>query len=225
MIYERLGEQRRRGFRADIESRALGIDALLPLVADGDQFLQGLVADLVIFRFLTVEQRMGPVRRSWRDVFGWMLDVRARHDGARGLDFNFEAEMGYVYPLLQGPFNVSHLVVSLAPELRIDSGTSRAAYMGGLSASIIGQLHLYGRWANLLRLELGAAGYSELTRLGLGYELRAGLGTEHALLEVGQAPLTLKPYAAGLLTNLTYLDEQPDTLLRWRAGLLVELPF
>ena len=79
LIHERLGEQRRRGFRSDIASRALGLDGQLRL---GPEPLDDLQLDLTLFEFLSIEQRLGPVRRSWRDIFGWGMKLNIEHDGA-----------------------------------------------------------------------------------------------------------------------------------------------
>lgn len=221
LVYERLGEQRRRGFRSDIESRALGVDAELRL---DEQLLEQLKIDAVLFRFLTIEQRMGPVRRSWRDNFGWGIDVRLSHDGRRGLDFGAHAKLGYVYPIWQHDNVSSFLVAGLLLDFRSDWGKSKDPDMLGLNAQLLGQLHLYGRYANVLRASIQTGQLGALDELSYQWDMLAELSTEHVLMDINQQLLILKPYAKLELGSLQYLPNQ-DHFMSWRAGLAVELPF
>ena len=102
MVHERLGEQRRRGFRSDIGSRTLGVDVEGWLQLDDQNappLYRQLRVDATLFEFLTIEQLLGPVQESWRDLFGWGLHIGVDHDGMRDMLFGVRAEGGYVYPI------------------------------------------------------------------------------------------------------------------------------
>lgn len=221
LVHERLGEQRRRGFRPDIESRALGIDAELRL--DG-QLLDELKLDAILFRFLTIEQRMGPVQRSWRDLFGWGVDVRIAHDGRRDLDVGLHAKLGYLYPIWQHDNVSSFLVTGLLLDFRSDWGNSRDPDLVGLNAFLMGQWHMYGRYANVMRASVQTSQLAALDELGYDWDMSAELSTEHVLADINQQLLLLRPYARLEWSSLQYRPGQDD-FLGWRAGLAIELPF
>lgn len=224
-VYEQLGEQRRRGFRSDIESRALGLDAELLM---GEGILTNIFADLVLFKFMTIEQRTGPAKSSWRDSFGWGMNLHAMHDGRRGLDFGAHFDVGYVYPLWQKDNVANFLVAGLFVDTQLDWGRDESPTNLGLNARLLGQLHLYGRYANVLRFEAGTTHSGSVAqgfkRVGYGWDVYGRLGTEHVLGEFNQQMLLLKPYIKGQMTNLNYRAGE-DQFVQWKAGTMVELPF
>ena len=224
-VYEQLGEQRRRGFRSDIESRALGLDAELLM---GEGFLNNIFADLVLFKFMTIEQRTGPAKSSWRDSFGWGLNLHVMHDGRRGLDFGAHFDLGYVYPLWQKDNVANFLVAGLFVDTQIDWGRDESPNNLGLNARLLGQLHLYGRYANVMRFELGTTHLGSVSQgfdsVRYGWDVYGRLGTEHVLGEFNQQMLLLKPYIKAQMTNLNYRAGQ-DQFVQWKAGTMLELPF
>ncbi len=223
MIHERLGEQRRRGFRSDIESRGIGLDARLRLDED---VLDNLVMDLVLFRFLTLEQRMGPVRESWRDVFGWGMDIRLSHDGRRDLRFGIGAKGGYLYPIWTRDNISSFLVVGALLEGRLDWGGAAGPTMLGAQGLLMGQLHLYGRYANVLRASVTTSQLGALDELRHRWDLTARLSIDQALFEASSQQLLIaRPYAELELSTMDYRRAEPAQFRAWRAGLLFELPF
>lgn len=221
LVYERLGEQRRRGFRSDIESRALGLDVSLRL---DDKLLDELQIDAVLFRFITIEQRMGPVQRSWRDNFGWATDIRAKHDGRRDLSFGLQAELGYVYPIWQKDNVANFIVAGLFADARTHWGNSRSPDFIGLNAQLLGQFHLYGRYANVLRFKLKTSHLGAVDELGYDWDASLHINTEHILADVNQQLLLLKPYIRGEWTSMTYRPGE-DQFMQWKAGAMIELPF
>lgn len=221
LVYERLGEHRRRGFRSDISSRALGLDIETRL---DDQWLDQLKLDLVFFEFMTIEQRMGPVRQSWRDIFGWGLRVSGHRDGRRGLNAALHAEFGYLFPLWQRDHVADFLVVGAWLTARNDWGEAGPAPLGGLKAALMGQIHLYGNYANVLRLDLETYQFSLLNALGYEWEARARLQSEHALVKVKQQHLILQPYVQAETSTLQYRPDS-DRFGQVRAGVRFELPF
>lgn len=222
MIDERLGEQRRRGFRPDIESRALALDGLLRL---DDRLLQDMKLDLTVFRFISIEQRMGPVQRSWTDIFGWGIDVGAQHDGRRGLDFSLNASLGYVYPIWTSDSVANFLIAGLYGDLNILWGDARNTAAVGAKAYLMGQLHLYGRYGNVLRGEVITHQLFDSQAIAHQWSLTGRLSTHHILAEFNQQILMLKPYVEAERTTLELTKGADAPFTAWRGGLLVELPF
>jgi hypothetical protein len=223
MIWERLGEQRRRGFRSDIESRALGLDAELRL---GDRPQDDMRLALNVFRFMSIEQKMGPVQESWTDLFGWGVDIRLLHDGRRDMSLGIEANLGYVYPIWTSDNVANFLVAGLYGDARFHWGALRDPNLLGARAQLIAQKHLYGRYANVLRAEAYTTHMMDVGGLGYDWELFGQLGTEHILTEINQQVLLIKPYARYEATSLNYIPGQEDQAFSaWRAGVTFELPF
>lgn len=221
MIDERLGEQRRRGFRSDIESRALAVDGLLRL---DDRLLKEMRLDVTAFRFISIEQRMGPVQRSWTDIFGWGIDVKGQHDGRRGLDFALNASLGYVYPIWTRDSVASFLIAGLYGDLNIMWGESRNTAAVGAKAYLMGQLHLYGRYGNVLRGEVITQQHFDSQAIAHQWSLTGRLSTHHVLAEFNQQVLLLKPYVEAERFTLDFTQGAAEPFTAWRGGLLVELP-
>lgn len=218
-IYERLGEQRRRGFRPDIESRALGVELHVPVL---EEFWRNLDADFTLLRFLSLEQKLGPVRQGFFDLFGYGLDIRGHHDGRRGLDFAGAASLGLLLPVLHADRFANHLVIGAMADVRVDLGAQGRRIMGGGDAFVRLLLHLGGVYANSLRLEVGSRHWFALETVSYEFEHRLRLSTEHALFHVGQHPFVLSPWLQGEFTSVDYLTD--DDFFGARAGLSVELP-
>lgn len=221
LIYERLGEQRRRGFRPDIQSRALGLDAEFKL---GEDIARNLKVDLTLFEFMSVEQRLGPVRRNWRDAFGWGIKVGADHDGRRGMDLGLAGEIGYLYPVWTRDNVSSFFVVGAMAALRTDWGRAQDPEYLGAKAFLLGQLHLYGRYANVIRFSAETYQYARLDGIDHYWDARARVQTEHVLADINQQLLLLQPYVQYEFTELDY-REDANGFSNLRAGLRLELPF
>lgn len=227
LVYERLGEQRRRGFRSDIASRALGVDMEGVLNQDGTPVWEQLKLDATLFEFMTVEQLLGPVRKSWRDAFGWGMRLGMQHDGRRGLQFAALAEAGYVYPIWQRDNVANFLVAGLYGTLRTDwtVRTFDDPDLVGARAFLMAQFHLYGAYANVLRLDASTTQFARFDVLTSNYqwEVFARAQTEHKIAEVNQQLLLLRPYVLYERTTLNYRDD--SAFSAWRGGVTFELPF
>lgn len=219
-IWERLGEQRRRGFRSDIETRALGLEVWIPTT---DRFYEAVDIDLNLFRFMTIEQRLGAVRDGFFDLFGWGVDLRAGHDGRRGVDLDGEVSGGLVFPLWQSDHAANHLVLGTWADARVQlTDVGRVSLLGG-DAFLRLLLHLGGVYANSLRLEIGSRHFAAVETQTYEWEHRMRLATEHATWWVGQHPLVVSPWITAEWTTLDYLDEERD-FKTLRVGVTVELP-
>ncbi len=227
VVYERLGEQRRRGFRSDISSRALGLD-IEGVLGGEEPFWKQLKAEGVVFEFMTVEQLPGPVRKSWRDEFGWGLKLAVDHDGRRGLDVGVTGEAGYVYPLWQRDNVANFLILGLYGVVRSDwtrlDGDDPDVL--GVKPFLLAQFHLYGGYANVLRLELSSHQFLRVDRLGHMWSGYGRLQTEHVLGEFNQQLLLLRPYVQVEYTTLDYRGKTDvEHFAVGRAGVSLELPF
>ncbi|MFU8802897.1 MAG: DUF4105 domain-containing protein [Bradymonadaceae bacterium] len=220
-MYDRLGELRRRGYRGDLESRAFGLDLKVPLSADA---ARNISAEGVLFRYISLEQKAGPIRASRRDGFGWGTDVRVRHDGRRDLYFGGELTGGLLFPLLLSRHGVNHLVAGVGLQARYDVAPTNHV-LGGPEAKLLGQVHLYGHYANVMRLELRTA---QLLSYPVAWhqEYVGQWSTEHALFHVGQRQLILSPRVELFWTTLDYRGEgEARVFSQWQGSLRVELPF
>lgn len=227
LVYERLGEQRRRGFRSDISSRALGVDMEGIVDQDGVPLWKQLKVDGTLFEFMTVEQLLGPVRKSWRDAFGWGLKLGIQHDGRRGLQFAAVAEGGYVYPIWQRDNVSNFLVAGLYGALRTDWTVRQLddPDLAGVRAFLMAQFHLYGAYANVLRLDASTTQYArfDVWLPQHQWEVTARAQTEHRVAEINQQLLLVRPYVLYEYTTLNY--RQDEAFSTWRGGVTFELPF
>ena len=92
----------------------------------------------------------------------------------------------------------------------------------------MGQLHLYGRYANVLRFEAATYQWGRLdARMQYHWSAMARLQTEHALAQLANQQLLIaKPFVALEANTLNYQawdEDEPFSALR--AGLRFELPF
>ena len=217
-IEDRLGEIRRRGYPGNLESRVFGLDATIPLETGS---FSGLLLDLTIFRYLSIERSYAPIRTGLLDNLGWGVDVSILHDGRRDLLASIELTPSLLFPLWSGRDHVHHLVLETSLAFRHDIHAGSEPHLG-LRAALFGQLHLYGDYANTLRFGFHTAHYLKLGP-DWAYDLGAHIQTRHHLFTIGQKPLLAIPFLEASRTTRTY-DGNPsfDSL---RAGLKVELPF
>lgn len=220
MIEDRLGEIRRRGYHSNLESRILGVDFTAPL---GLEFWRQMQLELVVFRYASMSRTYGPIRRGFHDSLGWSVDLRARHDGRRGLLAGLEVTPELLYPLWTGKYDIHHLVLHGGLALRYDVHREQTPLLGGV-AGLLGQLHLYGDFANVARFGVQTGHY---TGLDLKYrpELSARVETRHILLRLRKNPLIVAPFTEYLWTTRDYREEAPGEGFRaWQVGVQVELP-
>ena len=233
VVHERLGEQRRRGFRSDIGSRTLGLDVEGWLQLDDPNappLHRQLRVDGTLFQFMTIEQLLGPVQESWRDVFGWGLDLGLDHDGMRDMLFGVRAEGGYVYPIWRDDGVASFFLVGLYLSGRMD--WTRLANndpdLIGLKAFLMGKIHLYGAYANALRFEASTSQFARVDGLDHRWNASARVQTEHVLGEWNQQLLLLRPYLSYDFSTLDYRSverfSQKRAFQSARAGVMIELP-
>ncbi len=222
LIHERLGEQRRRGFRSDIESRAFGLDLELRL---DDQLAQNVLADFTFFKFTSIEQRPGPVQRSWRDNFGWGIDIGLGHDGRRGMNVGLDARIGYVLPILQRDQVASFVTLAGSIDLRREWGRDSDATPVGATAELAGQLHLGGPYVNVLRASASGSAFVDPFALGFHWDSTAELSLDISLASLNQRHLIIEPFIRARATSLRYVAGEDDPFFVLRAGARVELPF
>lgn len=141
-----------------------------------------------------------------------------------GQFFLCELTGSLLHPLLVSRHTVNHLVAGAGLQVRYDIAPTNHL-LGGVQAKLLGQVHLYGPYANVLRMELRTA------QLG-GYPVAwhqdyvAQLSTEHALFSIGQYQLILSPQVEVFSTTLDYgTDANGERFTRWQGALRVELPF
>lgn len=219
-IEDRLGEMRRRGYLSNLESRVLGIDAIIPAHLEGWRQMQ---LHLVVFRYATISRTYGPIRRGIFDSVGWRFDLSARHDGRRDLFASLELTPELLFPLWTGRHDVHHLVIHAGPAIRHDIHRGQTPLIGGV-AGIFGQLHLYGDYANAARFGVTTGHY---TGLSLEYwpEFSARAETRHIVFQLKNKPVIAAPFTEFLWTTRDYRQEAPAQGFRsWRMGLQVEFP-
>ncbi len=173
---------------------------------------------------MTIEQRMGPVRSNWRDIFGWGLRFSGHRDGRRGLNAALHGEFGYLFPLWQRDHVADFLVVGAWLTARNDWSDNGPTPLGGIKAALMGQLHLYGNYANVLRLDIETYQFSLLNALGYEWEARARLQSEHALMKIKEQHLVIQPYLQAETSTLQYRPGS-DRFGQVRGGVRFELPF
>ncbi|RAL21229.1 hypothetical protein DL240_13945 [Lujinxingia litoralis] len=224
-IEDRLGEVRQRGYRGDIESRVLGLDLIAEPGPDLQSSLESLQAELVLFRYASLQRTYGAVRRSLLDALGWGLDLRLRHDGRRDLYYNLTLSPSLLLPIWRARDDVNHLVAGLGIHAALD-GHRSTALLGGAELQLRAQVHLFGSYTNVLRLWATSAQVASLPG-GWRYDLHAGAAAEFRLWEYGETPLVAGPFIDALFTNRDYRPESADEAYfsSWRAGVRVELPF
>ncbi|TXD34422.1 DUF4105 domain-containing protein [Lujinxingia vulgaris] len=225
-IEDRLGEVRQRGYRGDIESRVFGLDLAAEIGPDLRKTAESLQADLVIFRYASLQRTYGAVRRSFLDAAGWGLDLRVSHDGRRDLYFALTATPTLLMPVWRDSNDVNHLVVGLGAYLGFDAHRENTALLGA-DLQLRGQVHLFGSYANVLRLWASSAQLASLPG-GWRYEVRGGVAADLKLATFGETPLVAGPFIDALYTTRDYRPletGQSPFFGTWRAGLRVELPF
>ncbi len=216
-LAERLGSQRQRGFRPDIETQVFALNLLLPPPGTD---VDGIEGDLVLLRYLTIEQLLGPARRSWLDVFGYGFDIHALRVPRYGIDWGLQASGGLLLPVLASESLVSHLVFGAFPTVQwLARGDADRAF-GGVWGFARAQLHLWGNYANVARLEAAATPTLDLATFEPGVALRGDLALEVYLGEVTNRPVLLVPHATVERTNARIEGDPRD--VSWRVGLRLE---
>lgn len=217
-LEDRLGEVRRRGYPGHLESRILGLDAVIPL--DVGSF-PGLSFDLTLFRYLSIERSYAPIETGLFGNVGWALDIGLLHDSRRKLNAGLRITPSLLFPLFTARDHVHHLVLETGLAARHDIHRANDPHLG-LRIGLFGQIHLSGSYANVLRF-----GFHTAQFLTLGpqwaYDYAASLQARQVLFHVDQRPLVAIPFLEAARTSRTYTGD--DHFDSWRAGLKVELPF
>ncbi len=221
MMEEFLGEVRRRGYGGDLGTRILGVDAQIPV---DRQALDNMRFDLVLFTYDSLEKTHGPLRRGIFDSMGWGLDVRIVHDGRRGLWAAGELDTALYLPIFSGSEEVHHLVAHLGPAIRYDVHRDQNPLLGA-TAGLFGQVHLYGRFSNVLRFGVKTSHFA-----GLGpqwrFDLTGRAESRHVVARLRGQPLMLAPFVEGLWSTRDYRDDGPEEGFQsWRGGMRIEVPF
>lgn len=222
VIKERLGEQRRRGFRSDVESVVLDFQTNFSL---SDRIFQDIEMDLTIIRFLSMAQKVGPIREGFFDWFGWGFDVGGHRVPRLGLDASLKISGGLVAPFFGAPKYTSFFVMGLFPELRMDFGQNGKHHLlgGGMWARL--QIHLFDLFPNILELQLASKHFFDVPTTKYRYEHNARLGLQFVPFFSGDKPAFIRPFFSTAFTNMVYKREQENEDLDFRVGLDFELPF
>jgi hypothetical protein len=218
LISDKLGEIRQRGFRANLESEALVLDAVFDTSQRVERAFAGALK-LFRYRDLTREPRL--LRDSFLDALGWGTDVRLYHHGARGQLFGGRANVGYIAPIVSGAGNPNLLAFGIFPEGNAYLGSGQQILLGG-RAVLRARLHLAGAYANALRLRAESAHYLGLGTIDWRHESAAQLAVDMAVQVGGGQPMVVSPFA-----RVGWQQVTPDDPARpgMRAGLQVELPW
>ncbi len=221
LIEDRIGETRRRGFRANLGFRFLGLEATVPF---DDRAYRNMQIDLVVLRYETIQRPTSADRSGFRDRFGWGIDGRIVHDGRRELWSSVQLTPFFLLPLWTGTDDVAHLIAKAGPAVRVDVHSDQDPLGGGV-AGLLGQLHLFGNYANVLRFGATTGHYTGLS-LQWDFDLRATAELRLAPFSRNEHPFVLAPYIEGLWTSRDYRDDAPEEGFQsWEAGVLFELPF
>lgn len=191
-LSERLGSQRKRGFRPDIETEVMAISLLTPL--PGEPIAQ-LELDAVLLRYVTIERLPRPARRNWLDGIGYGFDLTMRRQPRLGSDLNVGASAGLIAPLAVSHTMTSFLVVGAFPAVSWHIAGNRDLAPGGVRLFTRAQLHLFGNFANVVRLHGEAMPFVDLIALGAGVAAEARLEFQLLLGTWGERPLLLIPHA------------------------------
>lgn len=221
VIKERLGEQRRRGFRSDIESVALDLKVNLSL---SERILKDIEIELGILSFLSVAQKLGPIRQSFFDWFGWGFDLQLNRVPRLGVDLSLELSGGLIAPLLGAPKYTSFFVMGLFPELRGDFGKDGKHFLLGGGAWARLQIHLFSLFSNILEFQVASKHFVDIPKAKYRYEHSARLGLQFVPFFAGEQPAFIRPFFSSALTNMIYKGSK-DEDIDYRVGLDFELPF
>lgn len=217
-LRDEFGEFRVRGFRPEVESRSFDLELQTWL---GAQWQRRIRAEMILYRFFSLNQKPGPMRDDWRDAVGWGIEGGVRHDGARGLDFGGWVSGGLIFPLFQSELGTDYLAFSVMADGRGDLARGGGALMFGGRSFLRGQVHLYGNYGNLGRLKIQTRQYSTV-RGRWEHESMARLSTRHTLGDVSRRPLWLVPYVEGHYSSISYAGDAD--LFDVRGGLRFEYP-
>ncbi|MGM0559008.1 MAG: DUF4105 domain-containing protein, partial [Myxococcota bacterium] len=218
LISDRLGEVRQRGFRPNLESEALALSADVDTSSPIDRAFS---ADLLLFRYqdLTREPRL--LRDSFTDALGWGTDVRLYHHGPRGQLFGGRANVGYIAPLVASASRSNILAFGVFPEANAYVGAGQQILIGG-RAALRARLHLFGRYANALRMRVESAHYAGTRNWTWHQESAAHLAVDLALGRRSAQPLVVSPFGRVEWHQVTPADSEAPVV---RAGLQLELPW
>lgn len=213
---EKLGSQRTRGFRPDIETKVFDVRLDIPVVTDTHRPF----VDLILLRYLSIEQLLRPARRSWLDVFGYGFDINMKSDPAIGVDWAVQGSGGLLLPIAKSAEFTSHLVFGLFPTMHYLTGHDDDRTMGGVWLFARAQAHLFGNFANVLRVELSGSPLIDLASFEPASQLAATSSVELYLGDLAQRPVLLVPHMSAKRTGVRLTGGAGD--LSWVAGLRLE---
>lgn len=221
LLWERLGEIRQRGHRADVGVRLLGVDASIPISSEAPSNLQ---LDLVVLNYQNLNRTPPPLRRGFLDRLGWGLDARLVHDGRRNLWAGAELTPSVLLSMWSSQENINHLVVSAGLGARYDVIDTQHLLLG-VTGSLSGQFHLYGDYANVLRLTIGTGQYAG-PEPSWRYDYTARASVHHLVARFRDRSLLVMPFVEWMQTTRDYRNEAPDPGFRsWKTGVELKLPF
>ncbi len=223
VIKERLGEQRRRGFRSDVESLVLDFKTNFSL---SDRIFLDIEMDLGIISFLSMAQKLGPVRQGFFDWFGWGFDLRAKRIPRLGQEGSIALSGGLIAPFFGAPKYTSFFVMGLFPQLQMDFGKHGHHHFllgGGAWARM--QLHLFDMFPNIIELNMSSKHFVDLPTAEYRFEHSARAGLQFVPFFAGENPAFIRPFFSTAFTNMVYKRDQKESDLDYRVGLDFEIPF
>lgn len=223
VIKEKLGEQRRRGLRPDIESVAIDFQTSFPASSD---IFNDIEIELTPFRFLSAHQNIGPIQRNFFDSMGWGFDTKIERIPQRGVEASANLSGGLLLPLTHTSDFRSFWVLGVFPEMRLMLGeNSRFGLLGGGLWSRF-QLHLFDRYANILELSLSSKHFVDSVEANYIYKHDMRLNLQLLPFFSDEEPAFLRPFFSTSFTNMYFKKNKSlESQVEYRVGIDFEIPW
>ena len=197
---QQLGDQSRYGFLPDLE--------LVLLKARSDfVFTSGMFdyhsTEGTVFSLKTLRRKVGAVRRTALDNFGWGFSIDAANQPARAVDFLSRGRIGLDACLLCRPHLLEFLTAGVGAEFDAVVGADKVDLLTGAGVELRGQLHIFGRHCNLLRFRVTYSPLVTIDGWTLKHAVEGSMDLRFLLAEPAGQPLLLGVAASADYTPLT----------------------